>query len=81
MDIRSQDLRFVVGSEGKPTAVLVDINLWERILLALEDAEDINLAKETLAALDAAGGDPTKAGFLSWSDVKIELERMDDSEK
>jgi hypothetical protein len=81
MDIHSQDVRFVVGLEGKPTAVLVDIGLWERIIEALEDAEDISLAKEALIALDAAGGDPTKAGFLSWSDVKDELERMDGTEE
>lgn len=81
MNIHSQDVRFVMGLEGKPTAVLVDISLWERIIQALEDAEDIALAKEALIALDAAGGDLTKAGFLPWSDVKAELERMDDTEE
>ncbi len=25
MDMQTQDVRFVVGNEGKPTAVLVDI--------------------------------------------------------
>jgi antitoxin MazE len=57
----------------KPTAVLVDIKTWERIIEALEDAEDIELAKEALATIDAAGGDPAKAGFISWSKAKNDL--------
>jgi hypothetical protein len=81
MDIRNKEIHFVVGLEGKPTAVLVDIDLWDRIVRALEDAEDIALAKQALAALDAAGGDPIKAGFISWSEAKIELDQMNDSEK
>ncbi len=81
MDIREQDIQYVVGAEGKPTAVLVDIAAWERIIRALEDAEDIALAKEALAALDAAGGVPGKAGFLNWDDVQAELEQLDDAEK
>jgi hypothetical protein len=74
MEMRSQDIQFVIGAEGKPTAVLVDISKWEQILDALEDAEDVALVKETLATLDAAGGVPEKAGFLSWSDAKAEVD-------
>ncbi len=39
------------------------------------------LAKEALYALDTAGGDPEKAGFLNWKDVWAELEKLDDTEK
>ena len=74
MDIGSQDIQFVIGAEGKPTAVLIDIATWERIVESLEDAEDIALAKEALAALDAVSGDLEKAGFLSWEKVRSELE-------
>jgi PHD/YefM family antitoxin component YafN of YafNO toxin-antitoxin module len=74
MDLNQQDIQFVIGSEGKPTAVLVDISTWDHILDALEDAEDVALAKEALAALDAAGGDLEKAGFISWLKAKEELE-------
>jgi PHD/YefM family antitoxin component YafN of YafNO toxin-antitoxin module len=77
MDIQTQDVRFVVGNEGKPTAVLVDIALWERILDALEDAEDIILVKETLASIDAVGGNLEKAGFISWKSARAELEHLD----
>jgi hypothetical protein len=81
MDTRSQDIQFVIGAEGKPTAVLVDISMWEHILDALEDAEDAVLVKEALAVLDATGGDLEKAGYISWEKAKVELERMDDAEK
>jgi PHD/YefM family antitoxin component YafN of YafNO toxin-antitoxin module len=81
METRSQDIKFVIGSEGKPIAVLIDISTWEYILDALEDAEDVALVKEAFAALDAAGGDLEKAGFISWVNAKAELERVDDAEK
>jgi len=80
MDTRSHDIQFVIGTEGKPTAVLVDISMWEHILDALEDAEDVALVKEALAALDAVGGNLEKAGYRSWAEARAELERMDDAE-
>lgn len=81
MDLRAEEIRFVVGPEGKPAAVLVDIATWERILDTLEDAEDIALVKETLVMLDAAGGDVEKAGFIPWEKVKAELRPFDDPEE
>lgn len=81
MITRSHDIQFVIGAEGKPTAVLVNISTWEQILDALEDMQDIAVVKEALTALDNAGGDLKKAGFLSWRDARAELERMDDGEK
>jgi len=81
MKTQVKDIQFVIGAEGKPTAVLVDIATWERIIETLEDAEDLTLAKDTLAALDAAGGDLEKAGFVPWEKIRSELERMDDTKK
>ena len=81
MNTQAKEIQFVIGAEGKPTAVLVDIATWERIIETLEDIEDLTLAKETLAVLDAAGGDLEKAGFLPWKQIRSELERMDDAKK
>ena len=81
MDTRSKDIQYVIGADGKPTAVLVEISIWEHILDALEDAEDIALVKEALAVLDAAGGDIERASYISWEKARAELERVDDSEK
>jgi hypothetical protein len=60
------NIQFVVGAEGKPTAVIVDIHTWERILETLEDASDVTLAREMLASIEAAGGDLERAGFVPW---------------
>jgi hypothetical protein len=81
MQVREQDVQYVIGAEGKPTAVLVDIAAWEQILNALEDAEDVSFARDALAALDAVGGDLQKAGFISWEKARAELENMDGAEK
>lgn len=81
MDIHTQDVQYVVGVGGKPTAVLVNISVWEQILTALEDAEDLALIKEALSDLDAAGGDPNKAGFIAWEHARAELGQLDDAEE
>jgi hypothetical protein len=73
-------IQFVVGAEGKPTAVLLDIAVWERVLQALEDAEDLDIAKQALAELAAVGGDPEKAGYLPWNQARAELEATDAQE-
>ncbi len=73
MEMRMDEIKYVVGCEGKPTAVLIDIATWERILDALKDAEDSALVRETLDTLKAAGGDLRKAGFISWEQSSAQL--------
>jgi hypothetical protein len=62
-------VRFLVGSDGRPTAVQVDMGLWQQIVDALEDAEDVALARAALDELAAAGGDPEKASWVDLEDV------------
>ena len=81
MDLRAQDIQFVIGAEGKPTAVLVDIAFWEHILDILEDAEDAALVKETLTLINTAGGNPASAGFIDWQTAREKLEQMDDTQE
>lgn len=57
-------VRFVVGIDGPPSAVQVDIGLWQKIVEALEDAEDLQVAREALAELAAADGDPEVARWV-----------------
>jgi hypothetical protein len=73
-------VQFVIGAEGKPTAVLIDIATWDRLMQALEDAEDLAIAKQALADLAAAGGDPAKAGYLVWDQIRADLETADAEE-
>ena len=61
--------------------MLLSIAEWERIVEALEDAEDLAIVQQALAELDAAGGDAEKAGYISWKQARAELERLSASEK
>lgn len=72
-------VQFVVGAEGKPTGVLLDMAIWAHVVAALEDAEDMAVVREALAILNAAGGDRAKAGFRPWAEVRTELSAGDDA--
>ncbi len=39
-------LRYLTDSEGRRTAVVVDIDLWKTLIEALEDAEDAQEIKQ-----------------------------------
>ena len=75
--LTDKNVQFVVGKAGKPTGVLVDMRAWKKIIAALEDAEDVEIARKALAEIDAAGGDLEKTGYLPWGKVRTELEKMD----
>jgi predicted nuclease of predicted toxin-antitoxin system len=70
-------VKFVVGADGQPMAVQVDIEVWQQIIAALEDAEDVALAREALVELEAAGGNPEKVGWLRLEDVQKAWEADD----
>jgi len=63
-------VQFVVGKDGQPVAVQVDMDLWRQIVAALEDAEDVSLAREALAELSDAGGKPDQAGWVSLDSLR-----------
>jgi hypothetical protein len=65
--IALDSIRFLVGPDGHPSAVQVEMPLWQQILDALEDAEDVALA----------GGDPERAGWLNVDDVAATWESDD----
>lgn len=62
-----------VTAKGKRFAV-VDADSWEAMIEWLEDVEDRDVLKKSLAELDQAGGDRAKAGWRSWDEVQAELE-------
>ena len=63
-----QSAHFVVDHEGKPTAVVLDIAVWEALLSALEDIEDDELIRDRLKNWR------TKQGWTRWEDFESELE-------
>jgi hypothetical protein len=67
-----QSVQFVTVN-GKRMAV-VDGDDWEAMIEWLETIEDIDAAHKAYAALQAAGGDRRKAGWLTWEDAEKQLD-------
>jgi hypothetical protein len=61
-----------VEAQGKRFAV-VPAEDWQVLIEWLEDLEDLQLARQSLAELRQAGGDRERAGWLRWDDVREEL--------
>ena len=61
-------VQVLVGQDGRPKAVQIDLTLWRKILAALEDAEDADLVRNALAELDAVGS-PEAAGWSNLDDL------------
>lgn len=41
------DKKMIVGPDGKPTAVILDIDEFEKLMEYVEDLEDLQLVEET----------------------------------
>lgn len=67
-----QSVQYVTVN-GRRVAV-VNIDDWEAMIEWLETVEDTRIAREALAALEAAGGSPEQAGWRRWEDVEQELD-------
>jgi accessory colonization factor AcfC len=63
-----KSMKFVVDQEGKPTAAVLDMDVWEAFLSMLEDIEDTKLIRERIQ------GWRNKKGWTRWEDLKAELE-------
>lgn len=61
-------VQFMVDQNGKPTAAVLDIRVWEEFLDLLEDLEDAGLIRERLKHWR------TKEGWSPWEDFEKELE-------
>lgn len=68
-----KSVKYVVDPKGRPSAAVLDIEEWKRLLEWLDDEEDLQVAREALAELAAVGNDASKAGWLKWEDVRDEL--------
>ena len=66
-----QSVQFVTV-KGKRFA-LVNADDWEAVIEWIQTLEDVEIAKEAIAELKAAGGDREKAGWLEWDAVEAEL--------
>lgn len=67
-----KDVQFVVGSDGAPTAALVDIAAWQQLVALLEEAEDQGLLRTYLTRRRAART-PEELGLIAWEDAEAAL--------
>jgi hypothetical protein len=64
--------QFVVDNEGRRTAVLLDIEVWEALMNWIETITDLNISIQALNELQQAGGRPEQAGWLAWDEISEE---------
>jgi hypothetical protein len=62
-----RSVRFVMGQEGRETAVLMEIADWQALLDWLEDLEDRALVQSTLPRLRRG---PQATGALRWEEAE-----------
>jgi hypothetical protein len=67
-----QSVQFVTKN-GKRVAVL-GLDDWEALIEWLESLEDVQLARQAFAELNAAKGNRRRAGWVAWDAVKDDLE-------
>jgi hypothetical protein len=67
-----QSVQFITA-KGKRFAV-VSAEDWESLVEWIEGLEDLQIVRQALADLQAAGGDRKRAGWLEWKEVAGEIE-------
>lgn len=73
-----REIKFVVGPDGQPTAALVEIALWQRLVELLEEAEDQGLLRSYLVRRRTART-PEDLGLVSWEQAEAELDTREES--
>lgn len=65
---------YVVGANGHPTAVVLDLAAWQTILAYLEDEEDNEILRRSAADLASLARGERPAGWMAWEDFEAELD-------
>lgn len=68
-ELITEHVQYTVDRQGHVTAVVVEPVLWQRILEALEDAEDRDLVQALHVRLVAG---PVASGALRWDEIANE---------
>ena len=68
-----EHVQFVVGSDGQPTAALINITTWQALVAMLEEAEEQGVLRAYLARRKTAGS-PEQLGLIPWEQVEAELD-------
>ena len=63
-----ESMQFVIDREGKPTAVLLDMDAWNAFVSMLEDMEDVELIRERMKDWRS------KESWTRWEDFEADVE-------
>lgn len=66
-------VQFVVGPDGQPTAALIDIASWRRVVALLEEAEDQGILRAFLDRRRTART-PEDLGLIPWEQAEADLD-------
>jgi hypothetical protein len=75
--LREQRPSYVVGANGQPTAVLLDIATWRAIIKHLEDLEDNDILQVVAADLESLAQGQRPTGWKSWNEFEAELDALE----
>jgi hypothetical protein len=64
-------VEFVVNRKGETRGVFLPLAAWEAVLAALEDIEDLGIAREYLTRRSVTAS-PEEMGLLPWEDIADE---------
>jgi hypothetical protein len=65
------EVEFVVNQQGETRGVFVPVAVWEAMLSALEDVEDLAIAREFLSRR-ATARSPEEMGLQPWDEIADE---------
>ncbi len=72
---------FVVGADGRPTAVVIDLATWRAIVAYLEDEQDSEIMREAAEGLASLGRGEHPDGWKTWGDFEAELDALEQADE
>jgi len=76
-----QSPSYIVGPDGRPAAVLVDIATWKSIIERLEDQEDHDILRAMAADLEMLSSGQRPSGWIAWDEFETELDALEQAGK
>jgi hypothetical protein len=74
-----EQVKFVVGADGQPTAAMLDIEIYRALVAMLEEAEDQGLLRAYLTRRRAAQS-PEELGLIAWEEAERMLDARGDAD-
>ena len=72
---------FVVGADGRPTAVVIDLATWQAIVAYREDEQDSEIMHEAAEDLASLGRGEHPAGWKTWGAFEAELDALEQADE